>query len=221
MDGLFEGTYTMGDLLAHGTLGIGTLGGLDGELLIIEGVPYQINVAGEVRKVTEDEKTPYAAITDFVAEDSFVVRELLSAEQLKEYLKKNFITKNTFQAVKIRGTFKEIICRSVEKQEIPYPRLPEVAEQQAEFTRKKVKGTMVGFYTPEIFGAIAVPEFHLHFLSEAEDFGGHVLTFSVEAGLAEWQNMETFEQHFPMQNKEFLEREIDYKNLAKDINKAE
>ena len=49
--GLFAGTQTVGELLQHGDTGIGTLTGLDGELIIQAGKVYQVNAQGKVREV--------------------------------------------------------------------------------------------------------------------------------------------------------------------------
>lgn len=221
MSGLFEGTLPLEDVLEQGNMGIGTLHGLDGELVIIDGDAYQVTVDGEIVELTGEEKTPYAAVVDFEVEAALEIDEVVTDENFKKKLKENFSSINTFQAVKVTGNFQEILCRSVEKQTEPYPRLAEVAEDQAEFRRKAVEGTLVGFYTPTIFGAIAVPEFHWHFLSEDKDFGGHVLEFELTKGIAAWQTIETLNQHFPLENKTFMEEAIDYGNLAEEIEAAE
>lgn len=221
MSGLFEGTLPLEEVLEQGNMGIGTLHGLDGELVIMDGIAYQVTVDGDIVELTGEEKTPYAAVVYFEAETELVIDRLISHEDFKEKLKENFSSQNTFQAVRVAGTFKNILCRSVEKQTTPYPRLAEVAQDQAEFKREMVDGTLVGFYTPAIFGAIAVPEFHWHFLSEDKDFGGHVLAFEFETGQASWQTIETLNQHFPLGNKTFMEEDIDYENLAEDIEAAE
>ncbi len=41
MAGLYEGTMTIGELLKHGDLGIGTLDSVDGELIVLDGKAYQ------------------------------------------------------------------------------------------------------------------------------------------------------------------------------------
>ncbi len=222
MAGMFEGTLMLNEVLtANNTMGIGTLDGLDGELIIVDGTPFQVKVDGTVREIDKRIKTPYVAVTNFEKEGEAVVTERLSSDQLKGKLKQTFSSVNTFQALKVRGTFQKMHCRSVEKQEKPYPRLVEAAKDQAEFTRDTVDGVLIGFYTPEIFGSIAVPEFHLHFLSDEQDFGGHVLDFTFEKGSIEWKTMESLEQHFPINNNDFMEATIDYENLAEDIEEAE
>lgn len=221
MAGMFEGTYRLDDLLEKGNLGIGTLHGLNGELVIVDGLAYQVTVEGEVVELSNNQMTPYAAITEFNAEEQLVIRESETSESLQGKMLDHFSSENTFQAVKISGTFNFMHCRSVEKQEEPYPRLVEVAEDQAEFKDGPIAGTLVGFYTPEIFGTVSVPGFHLHFLSAEKDFGGHVLDFSIEEGNVEWQSITTLEQHFPVENKSFMTEEIDYSNLKEDIERSE
>ena len=58
--GLLDGTLTMHDLLTHGDTGIGTGEGLDGELIILAGVPYQIDHLGHVNRVSAQFTLPFA-----------------------------------------------------------------------------------------------------------------------------------------------------------------
>lgn len=65
MAGLYGGTLTIGELLEHGDLGIGTLDSIDGELIILDGKAYQAigsNGKPEIVEVSDDVKVPYAAV---------------------------------------------------------------------------------------------------------------------------------------------------------------
>ena len=42
MAGLYGGTMTVGELLEHGDLGLGTLDSIDGELIVLDGKAYQV-----------------------------------------------------------------------------------------------------------------------------------------------------------------------------------
>lgn len=221
MAGMFNGTYQLGNLLEKGNLGIGTLHALDGELIILEGIAYQVTVEGKIIELAGNEMTPYAAVTAFDAENELIIRERETKNSLLKNILMHFTSENTFQAIKISGIFSFMHCRSIEKQEEPYLRLVEVAEDQAEFKEESIAGTLVGFYTPEIFGTVSVPGFHLHFLSNEKNFGGHVLDFSIEEGNVEWQGITTLEQHFPVENQSFMTEKIDYSSLKEDIEKAE
>lgn len=60
--GLFAGTQKIEELLQHGNTGIGTLTGLDGELVIIDSKVYQVNAQGAVREVGSEEEVPFANV---------------------------------------------------------------------------------------------------------------------------------------------------------------
>ena len=63
--------------------------------------------------------------------------------------------------------------------------------------------------------------FHIHFANDDRNFGGHVLDFEVDDVTVEIQNFETFEQHFPVNNKTFTETEIDYADVDAEIREVE
>lgn len=221
MAGQFDGSLTIDKLLEQGNVGLGTLHGLDGELVLVDGKAYQVKVDGSVEQLKGDEKTPYAAATFFNPEQSVKVKEEQSIGVVKDQLLQRFSSRNTFQAVRIAGRFRSIRCRSVAKQTPPYPKLVEVTRSQAVFTRDSVQGTLVGFYAPEMFGGVAAPGFHWHFVSRDLDFGGHVLDFTLEDASVEWQTMETIEQHFPVENDVFMQAELENEQLHKEMDEAE
>ncbi len=49
MAGLY-GSLTVGELLEHGDLGLGTLDSIDGELIVLDGKAYQAKGAGRDQK---------------------------------------------------------------------------------------------------------------------------------------------------------------------------
>ena len=55
MAGLYSGSLTVGELLEHGDLGLGTLDSIDGELIVLDGKAYQAKGAGEKPEVVEEE----------------------------------------------------------------------------------------------------------------------------------------------------------------------
>ncbi|GAA0372116.1 hypothetical protein GCM10008932_24230 [Alkalibacterium iburiense] len=79
----------------------------------MDGKAYQVKGDGTVHRVGGNEKTPYAAVTAFKAEYSLKVEEKVSSDRLKDNLTRSFPSKNTFQALKVTGTFKNMSCRSV------------------------------------------------------------------------------------------------------------
>ena len=142
-------------------------------------------------------------------------------DQVFDEILNNMKSKNLFSAIKITGTFKNMHVRWMPKQEPPYQRLIESARRQPEKVVPEVRGTIIGFYTPELFHGIGASGFHVHFIDEFESFGGHVLDFELEVGSIEIQNFDTFEQHLPSDNQSFLEADIDYNNIGSEISEAE
>ena len=60
--GLFDGTITAGELLTHGDTGIGTLDGLNGEVIILGGHAYQAREDGQIREIQPEETLPFASV---------------------------------------------------------------------------------------------------------------------------------------------------------------
>ena len=53
--------------------------------------------------------------------------------------------------------------------------------QQHVYELRQVQGTLVGAYSPPYSTGIAVPGWHLHFISADRHLGGHVLEIASEA----------------------------------------
>ncbi|MCX5675782.1 MAG: acetolactate decarboxylase [Planctomycetota bacterium] len=200
MEGLYDGQTTLAELLRHGDLGHGTFDALDGEMVIVDGRVYQVGGDGRVRRPALDTKTPLAAVTFFEPDHVFLVDAAVDLVQL-EYLMDRMaqdaaalaipdaaaarrglgapLTRNMPLAVRISGTFKYVKTRSVPRQTRPYPRLVDVTARQAVFEFRDVRGTIVGFRFPDYIKGVNLPGWHLHFITEDEAGGGHVLDVQV------------------------------------------
>ena len=65
--GYFDGSITVADLKEHGDTGIGTFDGLNGEMIVLEGVVYQATGDGSVVVPADDETVPFSNVTFFEA----------------------------------------------------------------------------------------------------------------------------------------------------------
>ena len=175
LSGNFEGTMTFQELSLKGNFGLGTFNELDGEMLALDGIFYQIKSDGLIYPAHSAMETPFAVVTHFIADTVFQLTENLNYDQLNELIDKLIPTKNIFYAIKIQGEFKQAITRSVPKQKKPYPDLIEVVKDQPLFEFNALKGTMVGFRAPEFTEGINVPAYHYHFMNEEKSKGGHLL----------------------------------------------
>ena len=160
MSGLLEGTATINEILEHGDLGIGTLTGSDGEVIILDGNAYHANEYGEFKQLEGNEMTPFSTVTPFKVDKQFDVRYITDSEALLNEIQRQAASNNIFIAVKITGKFEMIHVRMMPKQERPYTKLIESAKKQPEYTQEQVHGTIVGFYSPQLFHGVAAGGFH-------------------------------------------------------------
>ena len=78
-------------------------------------------------------------------------------------------------AIRVDGRFELVRARSVPRQRPPYRPLTEVVAEQRVFELRDAVGTMLGFRFPAYAEGIEVSGYHLHFVDEARERGGHVL----------------------------------------------
>jgi acetolactate decarboxylase len=175
LDGAYEGDLTFAELAEHGDLGLGTLNGLDGEMIAIDGRFYRANVDGAVSEVRPDERTPFAVVTRF---EPTIDRELdgpLDHEELLACLDELIPAEAASCAIRLDGRFESVRARSVPRQSPPYRPLTEVVAEQHVFELTDIEGTMLGFRFPEYVEGIEVSGYHLHFIDAEQRRGGHVL----------------------------------------------
>ncbi|MET0307035.1 MAG: acetolactate decarboxylase [Solirubrobacterales bacterium] len=175
LDGAYEGDLSFAELAEHGDLGLGTLNGLDGEMIALDGAFYRADVEGVVTEIEETALTPFAVVTEF---DSTIELELggpLDHVQLLARLDQAIPADAASCAIRLDGRFDLVRARSVPGQSPPYRPLTEVVLEQHVFELSDVEGTMLGFRFPDYVEGIEVGGYHLHFISADRTRGGHVL----------------------------------------------
>ena len=198
LDGHYEGETTLGELRGHGDFGIGTFEGLDGEMILVDGVFHQARADGKVLRPADDVKTPFACVTRFDADHRIALAEGSDFAGLRKLLDERFATTGMPFAIRVTGTFRQVKVRSVPAQTKPYPRLSEVVGQQPVFDYQNVEGTLVGFSLPPSLEGVNVPGFHLHFLSDDRRYGGHVFDFVLAEGTVRLDPTDRWEVKLPM-----------------------
>lgn len=184
LQGIYDGSYPIGELPNLGEIGIGTFNALDGEMIMLNDTVFQVISTGEVKIPGKDLMTPFAAVSDWETDTTFTLKNA-TYESLKTNFDSYFPTKNIFYAVKINGLFSYVKTRSVPKQVKPYPPLAEVTAKEPVFEYNNIRGTIVGFYCPPYASGINVTGFHMHFLSNNRKAGGHILEYKLEEGTLE------------------------------------
>lgn len=196
MQGIYDGSYTTGELVRHGNLGTGGFNSLNGEMMILNDTVYQILSSGKVVLPSPDTKTPFAAITEFRADTSFSLAGT-TYDSLRTNFSRYFPTPNLFYAIRIKGEFSFMKTRSVPAQAKPYPPFVVVTRSQPEFEFKNATGDVVGFFSPEFAKGIAITGLHLHFLNTARSGGGHITAFTLNKGTMEIGYINDFQLVLP------------------------
>jgi len=220
--GYFDGSITVGDLKTHGDTGIGTFDGLNGEMIVLDGVVYQAIGDGSVVIPDDDETVPFSNVTFFEEDISLPVSGIEDMASLQAVLNEAVSEHgaNLFYMVKIPGTFSSIKVRSEFKQEKPYRNLDvALAADQNEFDYEDVRGRMVGLYCPNYMGDLNSVGWHFHFLTEDYAKGGHVLQVSVGEATALLDSTPGFELFLP-EEEVFQNMELS-KDMDEAIHKAE
>ena len=65
LGGAFDGDVSLSEILQHGDLGLGTLNGLDGELIVIDGQAWKANRDCRLIRAPGSSRTPYAVVVPF------------------------------------------------------------------------------------------------------------------------------------------------------------
>jgi acetolactate decarboxylase len=181
LNGVYDGVIPYSDLKEYGDFGIGTFEALDGEMIALNGDFYQVKADGVAYEVEGSMKTPFACVTFFDTDMEAKLAEGMDYADIREFIDSLIPTENIFYAIKVSGTFSYVKTRSVPRQTKPYAPLVEVTKNQPIFEFHHVKGTIVGFRSPPyVAGGLNVPGYHLHFITEDRNAGGHLLELEVK-----------------------------------------
>ncbi|MEE0939296.1 acetolactate decarboxylase [Methanobrevibacter sp.] len=200
MHGEYDGVITVGDLKKHGDIGLGTFEGVNGEMIILDGVVYQAAADGSINVMNDNEKIPFATITKFDEDGKIDNINASNFNDLTSQLNKEIekYGTNNMYVIKIKGDFSNITVRSVEKQEKPYKEFTDVAAvDQKVFNHTDQTGTLVAVYFPEYMNELNMHGWHLHFMSDDKTKGGHVLGFNGFKGSGQIDEIHEFNMILP------------------------
>jgi len=184
LGGAFEGDVTLGEVLEHGDLGLGTLDGLDGELIVLDGQVWKANLDGTLIRPELIATTPYAVVVPFSPGQPVTLRGPFRDSDLEHQLGPGITQAQRPIAIRIDGSFAVVRVRSVPKQQRPYPPLADVIAQQQVSELADVSGTMVGFCFPDPLDGVEMVGWHLHFVTDDRARGGHVLSYTLLEAIA-------------------------------------
>jgi acetolactate decarboxylase len=181
MQGVFDGIQPVAELKKHGDFGIGTFDALDGEMIMLDGIVYQAKADGHIYRVPDGLTTPFATVTYFDRDVTVTTGSPMNFTLFVSTMADRLPSKNMVYAVRMQGTFPSFRVRSEPPQQKPYPALTEALQNQSVYSYTNTTGSVVGFYTPVFFEGLNVAGYHLHYISDDRQTGGHVLDFIVPA----------------------------------------
>lgn len=220
LDGIYDGTVTIAELLEHGDFGLGTFNHLDGEMIVNDGVCVHMFSDGEARVAGPDELTPFAAVTWFEPDITIDVSTPTPRSDLLAQVDRQLSSENLFHAVRVSGSFATLSTRTAARQEAPYPPLPEATDSESQRIFTEAAGVVVGFRAPDYEQGIAVAGYHLHFLNTAHTGGGHVLDFVLEQGTLEISTLSEIHLSLPTTGP-FLTAHLNAQDMDAGIRKSE
>ena len=203
VQGYYDGIVTVGELKQHGDTGIGTFEGVNGEMIVLDGVVYQAVADGSIATPSDEETVPFSNVTFFDTDETLTLSGIADMAALQEAM--------TGMVIKVRSEY---------KQEKPYRALDvALAKDQTEFDYADVSGTIVGLYCPDYMGGLNTPGWHFHFINEDLTRGGHVLQVSVGEAEAAFDMTDGFEMALS-RDTVFQDMEL-AKNVDEAIHQAE
>ncbi len=220
MQGVYDGTVSVKELLEHGDFGLGTFNALDGEMIVLDGVAYRLDGEGKANRAKDSDLTPYAAVINFQPTDSFELNVETNKPEFESQMDERAAERNLFYAIRFTGRIKYIRYRNVLRQERPYKPLLEVVKTQAEFELDDVDGTILGFRCPDYAVGIGVPGYHLHFISNDLRTGGHVLDYTLTRGQTEIDHTSSLHLELP-ETPAFSDADLSAGASEDNIHKAE
>jgi acetolactate decarboxylase len=218
VEGIYEKAVSSSLLLNYGDFGIGTFDNLDGEMVVLDGVIYQIRSDGTVTKIEDDTGTPFAVVVRFVADQDETVARARSFEELRSLCDKFRDSANLFYAVRVDGHFDHVHTRAMKETLAGLP-LAQAAAVQPEFDFRDIQGTLVGIWAPKYSGSLNIAGYHFHFLSDDRTKGGHLLECSGENLRVQVERLTDFHLSLP-ESEEFLRADLS-KDPSKDLAYAE
>ena len=218
VQGIYERAVSSSFLLNYGDFGIGTFDNLDGEMVVLDGVIYQVRSDGTVKKIADDTGTPFAVVVKFAADQDQTIASASSFEELRASCDRYRDSDNLFYAFRIDGHFDHIHTRAMQVTLKGLP-LAKAAEIQPEFDFRDIRGTLVGIWAPQFASALNVVGYHFHFLSEDRTKGGHLLECSGTNLRVRVEKLNDFHLSLP-ESEEFLRADLT-KDASKDLAYAE
>lgn len=145
MDGVSESGITVSKFKSKGNQGLGTFTWMNGELIFLDGIVYQLQAEGNIREADGNDQIPFAVSTQFVPQQTKEV-QLKNKDDIEHVLNSfNDHAGNLFMTYRINGHFDYIKSRTVRGQQYKGEPLSELGKRQSQESYENIDATIIGF----------------------------------------------------------------------------
>lgn len=184
--GYTRAVMTVGELMQHGETGLGTFEDVNGEMIVIDRKCYRAMDDGRVTEAGDERGVPFASVAymdncrEFELSGDYTM-ESLKAE-LNNRIEEDFGL-NSMHVIQIHGTFEKIYARSELSYRAHHVTLKDMLDiTQTSFEFSNIRGSLVGVYYPDYMDGINAAGWHLHFVNDERNKGGHVYEIKMTSG---------------------------------------
>ena len=186
LHGNYESVTTVAEVFPNSLLGLGVADRLDGEIVSVDGETWRVPASGIPEIAHNSLGMPFAISAEGGAPVPVAVELGATVDDISHLIESIVAElndgKHAIVAVRIDGTFSNVLLRSEHKQEPPFEHLDEVLRHETQFPFESWSGTLVGFSFPQINDqGITIPGLHLHAISADRTSGGHCHSAVVSA----------------------------------------
>lgn len=172
----FTGLALVESIASGNTIGIGTFENLDGELVMVGGDVFQIRPDGVPRTPEPFISTPFMQAILFTPRIHVPVPPGTTCQELSTLITDAARREDGIIAVRVRGTFTDLVTRSVTADPPPFQPLSTTIAEQTVFPLGERRAVLVGFWQGKSALGVGQDGLHLHGLTADKSAGGHVLS---------------------------------------------
>lgn len=206
--GNYSAVIPLDEILKVTDTGTGALVDMEAAVIIVDGVAYALSL-NEVTVIPRSQYLPYCS--SFKSKPCVTVNfKAHNYIDFQNRFNDYRMSDNILCGFKIRGHFESVTVYKVKK---TTKKLAAGLKDSVTMTIKNVTGVAVGTWVSPFFESISKSGYHLHFINDARNDGGHVMDFTGGTFTVEMQYLNNVHMVLPTYDS-YLNCKIDSKNMT-------